>query len=149
MGKVAEKTERQLKAEQKQLERLQKAKEEKARVQNMTSRGVPKPKNPTTLAALDKQDDSKQEDNSGSLLGVGLGSGIFDGNFQGNDQLDEDESPVDKYYKPPVATATSGIGKGTASITDVKARQHQRLGITPAPAYPAASRSQPGVVGYF
>lgn len=125
-----------MKAEQKQLERLQKAKEEKERVKNMTSRGVPKPKNPTTLAAVDRQ-----EDNSGSLLGVGA--------VQDKDRLDEDESQVERYYKPPVATATSGIGKGTASITDVKARQHQRLGITPAPAYPAASRSQPGVVGYF
>lgn len=98
-----------MKAEQKQLERLQKAKEEKERVKNMTSRGVPKPKNPTTLAAVDRQ-----EDNSGSLLGVDA--------VQDKDQLDEDESQVERYYKPPVATATSGIGKGTASITDVKAR---------------------------
>jgi len=98
-----------LKAEQKQLERLQKAKEEKERVKNMTSRGVPKPKNPTTLAAVDRQ-----EDNSGSLLGVDA--------VQDKDQLDEDESQVERYYQPPVATATSGIGKGTASITDVKAR---------------------------
>ena len=46
----AEKTERQLKAEQKQMERLQKAKEEKERKAGMFTRGVPKPKNPTSLA---------------------------------------------------------------------------------------------------
>ena len=105
-------------------------------MKNMTSRGVPKPKNPTTLAAVEKSDD-----NSGSLLGVA--------GYQSNDPHVEQEPQIDKYYKPPTAVTSSGIGKGTASITDVKARQHQRLGITPAPAYPAASRSQPPITGYF
>ena len=34
------------------MERLQKAKEEKERKEGMFKRGVPKPKNPTTLAQL-------------------------------------------------------------------------------------------------
>ena len=49
------------------MERLNKAREEKERIKNMTSRGVPKPKNPTSLAAIEKQDDSAGQ----SLLGVG------------------------------------------------------------------------------
>ena len=126
-----------MKAEQKQRERLQKAKDEKERVKGMTSRGVPKPKNPTSLAALDKQ-----EDQSSSLLGVGV--------FNSNDETTEPPPKFENFYKAPATAApTSGIGKGTASITDVKARQHQRLGITPAPAYPGASRGQQPVVGYF
>jgi len=101
----------------------------------MTTRGVPKPKNPTTLAALEKQDD-----NSGSLLGAGA--------YMSNDPNAEAET--EKQYKPPITAASmSGIGKGTASITDVKARQHQRLGITPAPAYGGPSRSAPPITGYF
>ena len=54
-----------MKAEQKQMERLQKAKEEKARVNNMMSRGVPKPKNPTSLQQIEKQEENVQlQDNN-------------------------------------------------------------------------------------
>ena len=42
------------------MERLQKAKEEKERVNNMMSRGVPKPKNPTTLQQVDKLEENVQ-----------------------------------------------------------------------------------------
>lgn len=52
--------------EQKQKERLDKAREEKERIQNLTKRGVPKPKNPTSLQQMEKSDDA-----SGSLLGIG------------------------------------------------------------------------------
>ena len=40
--------------EQKQLERLNKAREEKERIKNLTARGVPKPKNPTSLQQVEK-----------------------------------------------------------------------------------------------
>ena len=137
---MAEKTERQLKMEQKQLDRLNKAREEKERVSKLTQRGVPKPKTATTLATL-----PTDEASGGSLLGVGpmAGGDPADGQEAADQQLEQ-------YYKPPAAAPYSGgIGKGTASIADVGARRHQRLGITPAPAHPGVSRHQAPIVGYF
>ena len=54
---TAEKTERQRQAEQKQMERIQKAVEEKERKNTMLVRGIPKPKNPTSLAQIPQQEE--------------------------------------------------------------------------------------------
>ena len=40
---------------QKQLERMNKAREEKERIKNMTQRGIPKSKKPTTLSQVNPQ----------------------------------------------------------------------------------------------
>ena len=101
------------------MERLQKAKEEKERKAGMFTRGVPKPKNPTTLAQLPQQEDNS----SSSLLGIGA--------------LPPQNITENQEVKKPIV---SGIGKGTSSIADVNKRKHERLGITPAPTFMGVSR---------
>ena len=110
------------------MERLQKAKEEKERKAGMFTRGVPKPKNPTTLAQLPPQEDNS----SSSLLGIGA--------------LPPQPVIENQEIKKPAAT---GIGKGISSITDVNKRKHERLGITPAPAFVGVSRQAPLIIGFF